>query len=465
MTMRLFLDSKDLNTEGLGMLCGKHTKGRGQSSGRRTGIGRQAPRWAGRRAPEGAVLWAGPERGSRESSGERKRSVYRMRFLAALLLLSVAVAAQPPASPPVPKPSSSTGQRTAAPQSPADGGACSPSPATPLSRSGDPRPRSGEPPAGADRGPSEARGQPPPKPQPHKSEAQQPPQNPNSDSSRALQQSSRKLAPPKSEAPQSLKPNPDGSELKEQTPKNAEPGTLEAQESPKPDSSRAEAPQSTQPDPDGAQARQPPPGQDPGRSEEPQTAKPNPSKVDAVPQSTQEGSKRVSNPSAGSKGGPEIEKTQLPEKGETSPRASQAEETVDSNPSGPGQEGEDKSAETVQDVDVKEAEEGDAGAEEGSPPEEEKGKMPGPASSETREGTLLDSVNSEKGDLYNTPRSASAESSHFFAYLVTAAILVAVLYIAYHNKRKIIAFALEGKRSKVTRRPKASDYQRLNLKL
>lgn len=30
---------------------------------------------------------------------------------------------------------------------------------------------------------------------------------------------------------------------------------------------------------------------------------------------------------------------------------------------------------------------------------------------------------------------------------------------------QIIAFALEGKRSKVTRRPKASDYQRLNLKV
>ncbi|XP_043212523.1 trans-Golgi network integral membrane protein 2-like [Amphibalanus amphitrite] len=60
---------------------------------------------------------------------------------------------------------------------------------------------------------------------------------------------------------------------------------------------------------------------------------------------------------------------------------------------------------------------------------------------------------------------AQTADSNFFAYFLTAVVLCIVLYLAFHNKQKILALVIEGRSSSGRRRPHSSQYRRLDNSL
>ncbi|XP_062928054.1 protein SPT2 homolog [Mobula hypostoma] len=68
-----------------------------------------------------------------------------------------------------------------------------------------------------------------------------------------------------------------------------------------------------------------------------------------------------------------------------------------------------------------------------------------------------------KSDI-NIAAKPAVEDGHFMMYLILGLLLLSVVYITYHNKSKIISLCQKGG-PKRTRRPKTSEYQRLDQNL
>lgn len=60
-----------------------------------------------------------------------------------------------------------------------------------------------------------------------------------------------------------------------------------------------------------------------------------------------------------------------------------------------------------------------------------------------------------------------AEESHFFTYFISMAVLSIIAYLVFHNKKKLVALAVEGRRTRSTtrRRPNTASYSKLDCNL
>lgn len=71
-----------------------------------------------------------------------------------------------------------------------------------------------------------------------------------------------------------------------------------------------------------------------------------------------------------------------------------------------------------------------------------------------------------EGEVLIEDHFIEAEDSHFFTYFLCMAVLTIMAYLAFHNKKKLIALAVEGRRTKGgRRRPNSSHYSKLDCSL